>query len=255
MSFGCQTFNDEILKYIARRHLSNDLINSVNFAKYAGFSNINIDLIYGLPFQTVDMFEKDLQNAISLDIQHISLYGLKIEPESYFGKNPPNNLPNDDNQADMYLKAIEILNKNGFEQYEISNFSKKGFYSRHNINYWNNNTYYGFGLGAHGYQDGTRYSNATTLDDYISNPILHKKQKKLSQQEILEEEIFLGFRKYEGINIKKINEKFDLDFENKYKNILEKYKNLKLLEKINNNYRLTTNGILVSNTILADFIE
>lgn len=84
---------------------------------------------------------------------------------------------------------------------------------------------------------------------------MHKKQKKLSQQEILEEEIFLGFRKYEGINIKKINEKFDLDFENKYKNILEKYKNLKLLEKINNNYRLTTNGILVSNTILADFIE
>lgn len=127
LSFGCQTFNDEILKYIARRHLSNDLINSVNFAKYAGFSNINIDLIYGLPFQTVDMFEKDLQNAISLDIQHISLYGLKIEPESYFGKNPPNNLPNDDNQADMYLKAIEILNKNGFEQYEISNFSKKVF--------------------------------------------------------------------------------------------------------------------------------
>ena len=255
LSFGCQSFDDEILKNIGRRHLSIDVENSIKYSKDAGFQNVSIDLIYGLPNQTVDMFEKDLWKAVNLDIKHISLYGLKIEPESYFGKNPPNNIPNEDIQADMYLKAIQNLSQNGFEQYEISNFSKKDFYSKHNLNYWNNNTYYGFGLGAHGYENETRYSNAETLDEYITNPTKHKFEKKLSKQEKLEEEIFLGFRKSEGINTNNINKKFDIDFENKYKNVLEKYLELKLLEKSENYYRLTTDGILVSNTILADFID
>lgn len=255
LSFGCQTFDDEILKLIGRRHSSIDVKNSVKLAKEAGFQNISLDFIYGLPQQTISNFENDLKTAISLDIQHISLYGLKIDENCYFYKNPPKNLPDDDTQADMYLKAIEVISNNGFEHYEISNFAKKGFESHHNLNYWDNNTYYGFGAAAHGYENGTRYFNPTTLREYTNNPTTHKSSHKLSKQEQLEEEIFLGFRKMSGINVENINKKFNIDFCQKYTKILEKYISYKYIEKTNIGFKLTDNGILISNTILAEFLE
>ena len=255
LSFGCQTFDDKILKLIGRRHSSNDVINAVKLAQKAGFDNISLDFIYGLPEQQIENFENDLQKAIALDIQHISLYGLKIDNDCYFYNNPPKNLPNEDTQADMYLKAITTTTKQGFEHYEISNFSKKGFYSEHNLNYWNNNTYYGFGAAAHGYENNTRYYNSTDLEEYINNPTTHKASHKLSLQEQLEEEIFLGFRKMEGINIQKINQKFNIDFLKKYATTLNKYISYKYLKETNTGFMLTDNGILISNTILAEFLE
>jgi oxygen-independent coproporphyrinogen-3 oxidase len=251
LSFGCQTFDDKILNLIGRRHNSNDVKKAVKFAQNAGFENISLDFIYGLPTQTVSGFEEDLKIAKSLDIQHISLYGLKIDENCYFYKNPPKDLPDEDIQADMYLKAIEILDN--FEHYEISNFSKKGFNSRHNLNYWNNKEYYGFGVAAHGYQGNVRYFNSSNLDEYIKNPTKHKDEHRLNKQEQLEEEIFLGFRKTSGINIKTINQKFDINFKEKYKKTLEKY-DLFLIET-NEGFKLNTNGILVSNVILAEFLE
>lgn len=250
LSFGCQTFDNEILRLIGRRHNAEQVENAVEFAKKAGFTNISLDFIYGLPNQSVEMFENDLKKAMSINIQHISLYGLKIDENCFFYKNPPENLPDDDMQADMYLKAIETLTD--FEHYEISNFSKSGFNSKHNLNYWNNNTYYGFGVAAHGYENGIRYFNTSNLNEYITNPIQHKNSHKLSIQEQLEEEIFLGFRKMEGINIEKINKKFEIDFNKKYSSILEKY--IGYIVKTDKGYKLTTDGILVSNIILADFI-
>lgn len=252
ISFGCQTFDDKILKLIGRRHNSQDVINAVKYAKSADFKNINLDFIYGLPYQSIEIFENDLKKAIELDIQHISLYGLKIDENCFFAKNPPNNLPNDDCQAEMYLKAIEILTQNGFEHYEISNFSKSGFNSQHNLNYWNNNSYYGFGLAAHGYQNNIRYFNTSDLKEYIQNQF-HKGFNKLSNQEQLEEEIFLGFRKISGINIEQINKKFNIDFLSKYKDILIKYD--KYFEKFPNSIRLTNEGILISNVILSEFLQ
>ena len=201
------------------------------------------------------MFEKDLKKAVELDIAHISLYGLKIDDGCYFSKHMPKNLPDEDMQADMYLKAVEILAKNGFEHYEISNFSKKGYNSRHNLNYWKNSSYYGFGAGAHGYVDGIRYNNFTTLEEYIKNPTKHQYSHKLSKQEILEEEIFLGFRKSDGVDVEKINSKFKIDFDEKYRKILEKYLKSGHLAKSENGYKLTLNGVLVSNTILSEFID
>jgi len=255
LSFGCQTFDDEILKYIGRRHNSNDVIKSVQLAKNAGFENISLDFIYGLPNQTIEMFEKDLKKAISLNIPHISLYGLKIDSDCFFAKNPPKNLPDEDIQADMYIKAIKILSENNYEHYEISNFSKKGFNSKHNLNYWKNNSYYGFGAAAHGYENGVRYSNYRTIDEYIKNTTKCEYSHRLSEQERLEEEIFLGFRKSDGINTEKINNKYNINFDKKYKNVLDKYLSLNYIEKTENSYKLTLNGILVSNVILADFIE
>ena len=248
ISLGCQTFNDNILQIIGRRHTSKQVEDAVKFAQNAGFDNISLYFIYGLPNQTAEMFTNDLKHAIALDIQHISLYGLKIDEGCYFYTRMPENLPDEDAQADMYLKAIEILKD--FNHYEISNFGKP---SKHNLNYWNNNNYYGFGAAAHGYIDDTRYSNAETLEEYIKNPIKHSTQHILSKQEQLEEEIFLGFRKMDGINLEQINNKFNINFYEKYSKIIEKYSNY--IKKTNKGYCFNTNGILVSNTILSEFLQ
>lgn len=252
LSIGAQTFNDGILKIIGRGHNSAQIKSALNCALKAGFKNISLDLIYGLPVQTLEGFEADLNKAIDLDVQHISLYGLKIEEGCYFYKNLPQSLPNLDLQADMYLQAVKILKKADFNHYEASNFAKSGFESKHNLNYWNNNTYYGFGLAASGYIDDVRYTNETNLEKYIKNPLLKISEQKLSEQEILEEAIFLGFRKIAGININEINQKFGINFNEKYAKILNKYSNY--FVKTQTGYAFTLDGILISNEILSEFI-
>ena len=267
LSIGSQTFDDNILKLIGRRHNSSDIIRTVEFAKNAGFENISVDLIYGLPTQTIEKLRQDLDKFLSLEIQHISTYGLKIEEGSYWGRYynkadnklivPNSDLiylpPDDDTQADMYEGVNEILEQNGFYRYEVSNFAKKGYESKHNLNYWNNDEYYGFGAAAHGYADGVRFYNYSELEKYMATPSTHQYGKTLTEDEKLEEEIFLGFRKREGVNVNKIKEKFGIDFENKYRNILEKYSDF--IEKTPAGFTLNLKGMLISNIILADFIE
>lgn len=305
ISIGSQTFDDNILKTIARRHNSQQIKDVVELAKNIGFDNISLDLIYGLPKQDLAGFEYDLKTVIDLDVQHVSLYGLKIEKGCYFYENRPEQIPDLDMQADMYLKAIEVLTNAGFEHYEISNFAKmpdvilnsltKGtaelckasnpvckaqdriiersceqpcdpeinsgrrdayseasYRSKHNLNYWNNNTYYGFGCAASGYVNNLRYTNQIDLEEYIENPLKKSNEQELSQQEILEEAIFLGFRKIAGIHISEINRKFGIDFQKKYSRILQKYSDYFI--KTKEGYALTIEGILISNEILSEFI-
>ena len=255
ISIGAQSFDDEILKKINRRHNSAQIIQAVENAKTIGFDNINLDFIYGLPNQTQKMFLNDLEKGVNLGITHISLYGLTIEKGCYFYKNKPENIADDDKQADMYLKAVELLEKLGFEHYEFSNFCKSGYESKHNLNYWNNEEYYGFGTAAHGYLNGVRYGNQETIEEYIVNPLKHKEERKESWQDKFEEEIFLGFRKMCGINTEWINSKYGIDFDKKYSDILKKYEKSGHIKKTENGYKLTPQGVLVSNTILAEFIE
>ena len=270
LSLGSQTFDDKILKLIGRRHDSNAIVNAVKLAKEAGFTNISVDLIYGLPLQTLDSLKNDLEKFLELDIQHISTYGLKIEEGSkfsrYYSCNRPAPtlalprgegtteicLPDDDAQADMYELINNTLEKNGYYRYEVSNFAKSGYESKHNLNYWDNNEYYGFGCAAHGYVDGIRYSNYSTLDEYMAKPSTHELGHTLSQQEKLEEEIFLGFRKRSGIDVNRIKERFGIDFNSKYKNILDKYN--EFIEPTPNGYTLNLKGVLISNLILSEFI-
>ena len=145
-------------------------------------------------------------------------------------------------------ESIEVL-KN-FEHYEVSNFGKP---SRHNLNYWNNENYYGFGVASHGYVGNVRYSNSETIEDYIENPLSHKEEKTLTLQEQLEEEIFLGFRKMSGIDTLSINQKFGINFEEKYQQILKKYSGFFI--KTERGYTLNTRGIMISNTILSEFLQ
>ncbi len=254
LSFGSQTFDNEILKLIGRRHRAEQTLEAVKLAKEAGFTNISLDLIYGLPNQTLEILKKDLEIITAIGIQHISTYGLKIEEESYWGKFPPENIPDDDMQADMYLEINETLENSGYKRYEISNFALEGYESRHNLNYWNNEEYYGFGVAAHGYIDGVRYSNYCTLDEYLNNPAQHAKGHIQTEQEKLEEEIFLGLRKESGVNTTKILEKFGVNFGDKYNNILKRFIP-KYIEKTPQGYKLTLEGILLSNNILAEFLE
>ena len=255
LSIGSQSFDDRILKSIGRKHKAEDVFRVVQEAREVGIENISLDFIYGLPGQTMEGFIQDLKTAVGLGVEHISLYGLKIEDGSFYYRKPPQNLADEELQAQMYLAAIETLEASGFEHYEISNFARANRYSRHNVNYWENGEYYGFGLAAHGYVEGVRYSNTENFEDFCAGEAVQIFSNKLSQQERLEEEIFLGLRLMQGINVKNINEKFEIDFEKKYAKILEKYLADGFLVRQNGIYAFSKKGVLVSNCILADFIE
>ena len=249
LSIGAQTFDDNVLKLIGRRHNSKDTIYAVERAKKIGFTNINLDLIYGLPRSSI---KKDLEEIIKLDVPHISTYGLKIEPNSYFYSHCPKNLPDDDSQADMYIEINDTLKNFGYKRYEISNFAFEGMESKHNLNYWNNEEYYGFGIAAHGYINGIRYSNSITYENYYRN--FRAENHSVLPSEKIEEEIFLGFRKESGIHTSTFKEKFGIDFETKYSKVLEKYVP-EYIEKTPLGYKLTLRGVLLSNIILSDFLS
>lgn len=253
LSIGVQSFNDKILKSIGRKHSVKEAFEAVLNAKKAGFSNISVDLIYGLPNQEISDVSTSTITACELGIQHISTYGLKIEQGSFFYKNPPKNLPTEENQADMYMKIVELTKKYGFNHYEISNFSQKGFESKHNLNYWKAKEYYGFGCAASGYEKGIRYSHEKTIVKYCKNPTKITEKEKLSEQTKLEETIFLGLRKSEGININQINKKYNIDFEKKYLKTLKKYS--EYLIKTKKGYCFNNQGFLISNYILSEFID
>jgi len=254
LSIGVQSFDDKILKFINRIHNSEEAIETVKLAQRAGFENISIDLIYGLPEQTSDGWEKTLNRALTLGINHISTYGLKIEENTEFFRHKPKNLPDDEKQSQIYLKTIEVLENKGFNHYEISNFSKKGKESRHNLCYWKNQEYYGFGLSAHGYLEGIRYSNTENLEEYLKNPTKRAFENPVSSSERLEEAIFLGLRLTAGINTEEFKINYGIDIRQKYSKIIEKYINYGFMAYENHALKLTNHGILLSNSILADFL-
>lgn len=255
LSIGVQTFDNQKLKEAGRLHNAQIIFETIKQAKESGFKNISIDLIYGLPNQTIRDVEKDVELALTLDIQHISIYGLKIEKGTRWAYKSPENLPDPDEQADMYEKITKILTEKGFSHYEISNFAIEGYESKHNLSYWRNKNYYGFGLGASGYEGCERYTNAMTFTKYFENPLLKSYSSELTKQEIMEEEIFLGLRCAEGINIENFNKKFDMDFNEKFGNIVTKYRQSGHMKIKGGNLFLTLNGMLISNEIFSEFIE
>lgn len=254
LSIGAQVFDDDILRGIGRVHTSADIFSTVSNARKAGFENISLDLIYGLPNQSLEKFKYSLEKNLELDVEHVSLYGLKIEEGTAFYTNLPENLPDDDLQADMYLLACDFLRENGFEKYEISNFARDKNYSKHNLNYWNANTYYGFGCGAHGYENGVRYENQSDLSCYILNPLKKVSESKLSIQEMLEESIFLGFRRASGIDTNMLKEKYGYDFDKQHARKLSEYIASGHVIKTSQGYAFSDNGFLLSNIILSEFI-
>ncbi|RSJ82048.1 radical SAM family heme chaperone HemW [Streptococcus cristatus] len=260
VSLGVQTFNDRMLKQIGRSHLEKDIYENIANLKKAGFDNISIDLIYALPKQTMEDVKTNVAKAIALDIPHMSLYSLILENHTVFmnrmrrGKLP---LPKEDLEAEMFEYIIAELEKAGFEHYEISNFSKPGFESRHNLMYWDNAEYYGIGAGASGYVDGVRYKNHGPIRHYlqaVEAGNARVQEEVLTLHEKMEEEMFLGLRKKSGVSKKRFEEKFGLSFEDQYGSVVSELTEQDLLVPDRDIVRMTKQGLFLGDTVAEKFI-
>lgn len=261
LSFGVQTFNNELLKKIGRVHRAEDVFKSIELAKNSGFENVSVDLIYSLPGQTLNDFKETLSTAFTLDITHFSGYSLIIEPKTIF-YNLMNKgrltLPGEDIEAAMYEELIEAMEHHGYAQYEISNFSRPGYESKHNLTYWNNEEYYGFGAGAHSYLNGKRRSNIGPLKKYMEPihkgelPILE--ENKLTQAEQMEEEMFLGLRKNMGVSISGFKNKFGINVLEHFGVEIKDLQEKGLIEVENNHVRLTKQGRFLGNEVFQTFL-
>lgn len=260
VSLGVQTFDDKMLKKIGRSHTEKDIYENIDRLKLAGFDNISIDLIYALPGQTMDQVKDNVAKAIALDIPHMSLYSLILENHTVFmnrmrrGKLP---LPKEELEADMFEYIIAELERAGFEHYEISNFSKQGFESRHNLMYWDNAEYYGIGAGASGYVDGVRYKNHGPIRHYlkaVEEESARINEEHLSQREQMEEEMFLGLRKRSGVSIACFEEKFERSFQELYGDIVKDLIQQGLMQLDGDHVRMTKRGLFLGDTVAERFI-
>ena len=260
VSLGVQTFNDRMLKQIGRSHSEKDIYENIANLKKAGFDNISIDLIYALPKQTMEDVKTNVSKAIALDIPHMSLYSLILENHTVFmnrmrrGKLP---LPKEDLEAEMFDYIIAELEKAGFEHYEISNFSKPGFESRHNLMYWDNAEYYGIGAGASGYVDGVRYKNHGPIRHYlqaVEAGNARVQEEMLTLKEKMEEEMFLGLRKKSGVSKKRFEEKFGVSFEDQYGAVVSELTEQGLLVPDRDIVRMTKQGLFLGDTVAEKFI-
>lgn len=260
VSLGVQTFDNKMLKRIGRSHQEQDIYDNIRHLKQAGFDNISIDLIYALPGQTMDQVKENVAKAIDLDIPHMSLYSLILENHTVFmnrmrrGKLP---LPKEELEAEMFEYIIEELEKAGFEHYEISNFSKPGFESRHNLVYWDNAEYYGLGAGASGYVDGIRYKNHGPIRHYLEAVEAGKAritEEHLTLEEKMEEELFLGLRKKTGVSKARFEEKFGISFDQRYGQVVASLTEQGLLVPDDKQVRMTKRGLFLGDTVAEKFI-
>lgn len=260
VSLGVQTFDNKMLKKIGRSHQEQDIYDNIRHLKQAGFDNISIDLIYALPGQTMDQVKENVAKAIDLDIPHMSLYSLILENHTVFmnrmrrGKLP---LPKEELEAEMFEYIIEELEKAGFEHYEISNFSKPGFESRHNLVYWDNAEYYGLGAGASGYVDGIRYKNHGPIRHYLVAVEAGKAritEEHLTLDEKMEEELFLGLRKKTGVSKARFEEKFGVSFDQRYGQVVASLTEQGLLVPDDKQVRMTKRGLFLGDTVAEKFI-
>ncbi len=263
ISFGMQSAMDNELKALGRLHTRAEFEKSFRMARAAGFDNINIDVMFGIPEQDISTFGKTVRYAVSLEPEHISMYGLKIEEGTPFAamKNRLP-LPNEDEEYDMYLAAIEFLASRGYEHYEISNFALRRRRCRHNCKYWNCDEYLGLGAAAHSYFNGMRFSFAANIETYIE--VLEGRSKKsiitvqneiLSPRERLGEYVMLRLRMRDGINTQEFRRRFGFSFEEMFLRKLQRYIDLGFAVTNGKNYALTPKGMYISNYILSDLLD
>lgn len=253
VSIGVESFNDTILESINRKHKKDDVINSIKLLKKNNINNINIDLIYGLPNQGFEDIKNDLNIFYTLNIPHISYYSLMLEDKtvfSYLMKQKKLKLPDDDLVADMYDYISNDLEKNSYKHYEISNYSKAGFESKHNLLYWNQDEYVGVGLGASGFINNYRYTNNKLLKNYFKEYIEEKEYIDLKTNKL--EFMMLGLRKIDGININIYKEKYKSNIFDDFN--FDKLINKKLLVIENDHIKIPKDKILLGNLIFEEFV-
>lgn len=251
ISMGVESTNNHFLKYLGRNHDFHMVQEKISLIKKVGIKNINVDLIYALPNQTINDVKTDLDNILKLDVHHISTYSLEIHNNTILGIKKEKNI-NEDLDSEMYYFIANYLKEKGFEHYEVSNFCKNNHYSYHNLVYWNNNHYYGFGLGASGYVGSIRYENTRNLTKYLQG-IYRYNEEKISEKDNLSYALILGFRLIKGINKKNFRDKY-------HRELIEMYNIKELIER---NYlqddgfyiKIRYDKVYVENNILENFVD
>lgn len=263
LSIGLQSTNNELLKKIGRIHNYEQFLETYKMAREVGFNNINVDLMIGLPGQTMDDLKTSLEDIINLNPEHISVYSLILEDETPLKKMIENNilkLPEEDLERQMYWYTKDFLKINGYNHYEISNFAKQGFYSKHNLDCWEQKEYIGFGISAHSYIDRKRFGNISNLDNYIKNcieggfdknRIIEEEQDKKDE---MKEYMILGLRKINGISIQKFENKFNENPIVLFKRELNKLFNEGLIIIDGDIIRLSNKGLDFANIVWEEFI-
>lgn len=257
LSIGLQATQDGLLKKIGRIHTYSEFLETYNIAREIGFKNINVDLMLALPEQTIADIKESVQKIVKLNPEHISIYSLILEEGTKLYDMVNNKeciLPEEDIERKMYWQVKDILQECGYEHYEISNFAKKGYCSKHNTDCWEQKEYIGLGAGAHSYLDNRRYSNLESIEKYIKNyndKEVHEIQDKLSQEK---EYMILGLRRLDGINISRFKNKFNENPIYLFRNELNKLVELELIEVDLNNIKLTNKGLDLANIVWEEFI-
>jgi len=263
ISIGLQSTNDNLLKMLGRIHTYNEFEKVFDEARMVGFKNINVDLMIGLPNQTIDDVQESLEKIIKKSPEHISVYSLIVEEDTKMFdliESGKLELPSEELEREMYWKVKNVLQENGYTHYEISNFAKKGYESKHNSNCWKQHSYLGFGVAAHSYYDGMRYSNITDINRYIENyksgesiynVVFHENQSK---EQMMKEYMLLGLRKIEGVKISEFKEKFVDNPLYIFREQLNKLVEQDLIEVSENNIYLTDRGLDLANVVWMEFV-
>lgn len=263
ISIGLQTSKDELLKQIGRIHKFEEFLETYKMARKVGFKNINVDLMLGLPNQRIKDLKESLEKVIELKPEHISVYSLIVEENTPIAKKIESGeleLPDEELERNMYWYAKNTLELNGYKHYEISNFAKQGYASKHNVNCWDQKEYIGIGISAHSYRDITRYSNTENLAEYIRNikneklernKIIHEIQK---EDDLKKEYMLLGLRQIDGIKISKFKEKFGDNPIYLFREELKKLTDEKLISVDEDRIKLTNRGIDLANLVWEEFV-
>lgn len=259
VSVGVQSFNDPELKKLSRLHTAEDAAQFIQRLQEAGWDNISLDLMYGIPCQSRESWRDTLEQAIRLQVQHISMYGLKVEENTPLEKLTRHAaargaypLPEEDDIVEMYHEGLQILGQAGFQRYEFSNLAQPGRESRHNLRYWDNREFLALGVAAHGYWNGIRYETIRDIEAYLQNPLAGE-QFACPPEERLENAIIFGLRKAHGIHIPSLEQEFGIDFRQKYRDVLKKYVG-EFLAWNGDQLQLSEAAIPLSNIILSEFM-
>lgn len=248
LSFGVQSAHDEELRAIGRIHTFAQAKEAVELAREKGFANISLDLMYGLPGQTQEMFLDSVEQCLGLEPQHLSCYGLKLEPGTPMGRDNPA-LPDDDAQAGTYLAMCERLRDKGYEHYEISNFAKPGCRSRHNMKYWDLSEYLGLGPGAHSFMNGRRFAFARDLKAYIGGEDIVQDEDEVPTFQRQGEYLMVRLRTADGVDFLDLEKRYNIDstpYEEAFRGLMGNG----LVAHQGTRWYLTEKGFLVSNSII-----
>lgn len=261
LSMGVQAFDNRLLKVLGRIHTVSDVMRSYEMAREAGFENINIDLMYALPHQTMRQWQHTLRTAVSLQPEHIACYALTVEPNTPFDRLLARgllNLPDEETDLRMYRCTIRALTRAGYEHYEISNFAKMGYQCRHNMVYWRNEEYLGFGPGAVSYRRGVRWRTISDPRTFVqavrSGQPLVEEEERLDDQASLGETIMLMLRMRDGVDVQEVEVRYGVKLAQRYAHQLDKMQRLRLLEVTPTRWRLSEKGIAVANVVCAEFL-